>query len=61
MAKNSKGLLVGTEMLNKENAFLKLQLREAKESIDAIKTGNIDALVISHEKACRVQLAFVNI
>src|ERR1019366_3447666 len=39
---------------NKENKELQQQLREATESIDAIKTGNIDALVIADKKALKV-------
>ena len=54
MAKNIKALLEETERLNKENKELQQQLREAKESIDAIKTGNIDALVIANDKALKV-------
>lgn len=50
----SKGLPEEAEKLKKENATLQQQLREAKESIDPIKTGNIDALVIAHEKALKV-------
>src|ERR1019366_4193597 len=39
---------------NKENKELQQQLREATESIDAIKTGNIDALVIADKKDLKV-------
>ena len=54
MVKNSKELLIESEKLKKDNAILHKQLREAKESLDAFKTGNIDALIISHEKALKV-------
>jgi PAS domain S-box-containing protein len=50
MAKNTMELLEETEKLNTENVALHQRLREAEEYIDAIKTGNIDALVIPHEK-----------
>ena len=54
MVKNSKELLIESEKLKKDNASLHKQLREANESLDAFKTGNIDALIISHEKALKV-------
>jgi len=54
MEYNVKELLAETEKLNKDKAALKQQLREAKISIDGIKTGNIDALVIAQEKALKV-------
>ena len=54
MAKNIKELLEETEQLNKENKELQQQLREAKESIDLIKTGNIDALVVANKKDLKV-------
>ena len=54
MTKNSKELLEETEKLNKENAALQQQLREAKDTINLIKTGNIDALVDSTKKDIKV-------
>src|ERR1700730_14868120 len=54
MAKNIKNLLEKAQKLNKENKNLQQQLQEAKETIDAIKTGNIDALVIANDKALKV-------
>ena len=54
MVKNNKELLIESVKLKKDNAILHKQLREAKESLDAFKTGNIDALIISHEKALKV-------
>ncbi|MEP7110782.1 MAG: ATP-binding protein [Ferruginibacter sp.] len=49
--KNIKDLLLAeSEKLNKENKLLQKQLREAKESIEAIKTGSIDALVVANNK-----------
>src|SRR5688572_1654320 len=50
MTQNIKDLLEETEKLKKENNKLQRELREARESIDRIKTGNIDALVVSNEK-----------
>ena len=54
MAKNSKEFLKETERLELENRLLQQQLRAARESIEAIKNENIDALVISHEKNLKV-------
>jgi PAS domain S-box-containing protein len=54
MAKNIKELLDEVDSLGKENAALKIKLKEAKESIDSIQTGSIDALVIAHENALKV-------
>jgi len=54
MTKNIKDLLEETEKLQKENNKLQRELREARESIDRIKTGNIDALVVSNEKTITV-------
>jgi PAS domain S-box-containing protein len=51
MDKDNKDFLEVTEKLNKENAALK---QEIKEYINAIKTGNIDALIIPHEKTLKV-------
>jgi len=50
-AKNSKGdLLAEIERLGNENKSLHKQLREAQKPINAIKTGNVDALVVANEK-----------
>ena len=54
MANNSKILLEETEKLNRENAALRQQLSSTRETIEAIKTGNIDALVLAHENALKV-------
>ena len=54
MAKRIKELLEDTEKLNKENATLQRRLREAEETIDLIKTGNIDALVVADKKDLKV-------
>jgi len=54
MTKYNKGLPGETEKLNKKNTMLRQQLREAKKSIDEIKSGNIDALVLLHEKELKV-------
>ena len=54
MAKNSKELLEETEKLKIENQALQQQLMESKESLNAIKSGTIDALVITHEKELKV-------
>lgn len=47
MSKDRKKLLEETKKLNKENKSLLRQLHEAKQSIKTIKTGNIDALVVT--------------
>ncbi len=50
-AKNTKaGLLVDIEKFRNENKFLSKQLEELKRSFDAIKSGNVDALVVASEK-----------
>jgi len=54
MVKNITEPLGETEKLNKEINQLQQRLREAKESIDGIKTGNIDALVIADKKDLKV-------
>jgi PAS domain S-box-containing protein len=54
MEKNSKKLLEENEKLTNENKSLKHQLRLARESIEAIKTRNIDALVIAHKKDLKI-------
>lgn len=54
MTKNLKDLLEETEKLKKENNKLQRELREARESIDGIKKGNIDALVVANEKTIKV-------
>ncbi len=54
MVKNINELLMEIQRLKQENAVLQQQLREAKESIDAIRTGAIDALVIADKKDLKV-------
>jgi PAS domain S-box-containing protein len=54
MPKNITEYLEETEKLNKKNKELQQQLQEAKETIDAIKAGNIDALVITDKKILKV-------
>lgn len=54
MVKNNNELLIESEKLKKDNAVLHQQLKEAKDSLETFKTGNIDALIISHEKALKV-------
>jgi signal transduction histidine kinase len=49
-----KELSEETEKLRKENAKLRQQLEKSAESIAALKTENIDALVIANETALRV-------
>jgi signal transduction histidine kinase len=54
MEKANKALLEETEKLTIENAELQQQLRDIEKSFNAIKTGNIDALVIAREQALKV-------
>ena len=54
MTNNIRELLEETEKLNKENALLQKQLRNALESIDGFKSDKIDALVVANEKALKV-------
>ena len=54
MAKNSKEFLVATEKLSKKIKALQQQLKHAKETIEAIKRGTIDAVVISDKKKLKV-------
>jgi PAS domain S-box-containing protein len=54
MENKNKELLAETEKLSLENSALQQQLRDAEESFEAIKTGNIDALVIAREQALKV-------
>lgn len=54
MIRNRKDFVEELEKLNKENAILRQQLRDAKETIELIKTGNIDALVDANKKALTV-------
>ena len=56
MAKNSKELTEETEKLKIENEALQQQLNEVKKSINTIRTENIDALVIAHEKALNIYI-----
>lgn len=54
MPKNNKEVLEKTEKLKEEIKKLRKRLREAKGSVNGIKTGNIDALVITGEKNIKV-------
>ncbi len=54
MAKIIKESLKETEKLKKENKILQQKLREAEETINAFKTGNIDALVIPNKKDIKI-------
>lgn len=54
MPKNITEYLEETEKLNKKNKELQQQLQEAKETIDAIKAGNIDALINADKKILKV-------
>jgi len=54
MIKSSKELLEETERLKKENLELQRQLDEAKDCIDAIKAGNVDALVVADQKKLKI-------
>lgn len=54
MAERGKKSIDEIERLTEENAALKRKLNEAKKSIEAIKRGGIDALVIAHEKKLKV-------
>jgi two-component system CheB/CheR fusion protein len=54
IAEKSKELLEESEKLKKENKELQQQLREAQETIDQIKTGNIDALVVGDKKDLKI-------
>jgi len=57
MEKNITELPVEMEELNKKNEELREQLKEAKETIDLIKKGNVDALVDVDEKSVKVYTA----
>jgi signal transduction histidine kinase len=54
MEKANKALLAETEKLTIENAQLQQKLRDIEETLNAIRTGNIDALVIAREQALKV-------
>ena len=43
-----------TEALIKEVAELRLQLEEARDTIEAIRTGQIDAIIVEHETGHRL-------
>jgi len=43
-----------TDALIKEVAELKLQLEEARDTIDAIRTGQIDAIIVEHDTGHRL-------
>ena len=51
MAKNNRDVLKENDALRKENAMLQQHLKEAMHSIDALKSGNVDALVIARAKS----------
>ena len=48
--KNSNKISDDTDILNLENASLRQQLKAALETIELIKLGNIDALVVNNKK-----------
>jgi hypothetical protein len=50
MAKSIKIFLKEAEKLKKENAALKQKLHDAMKSIDAVKRGGIDVLVVADKK-----------
>lgn len=54
MANYMKEVSEVSAKLKRENRALRQQLKEAKESIDAIKSGNYDALATSHENNFKV-------
>ena len=54
MAKITKSLLVGTKRLRKDKKVFKQHLREATESMEAINSGDIDALVSVDKKVLKV-------
>ncbi|HLF53102.1 PAS domain-containing sensor histidine kinase [Flavobacterium sp.] len=54
MEKNIKELLEEIEKLNKGKAKLQQQLLKARETIDLIKTANIDALVVTDKEKQKV-------
>ena len=54
MAVRGKKSIDETERLTQENAALKRKLSEAIKSIEAIKKGGIDALVVADEKKLKV-------
>jgi len=54
MVKHNAELVEETKKLDKENKKLQQQLQKAKETIDLIKTGDIDALVVTDKKSLKV-------
>lgn len=54
MTKNINELIAEVEKLNDEDKELKRQLHEAKETIDAVKTGVIDAIVVPDKNELKV-------
>jgi len=54
MPKNIRQLLAEIEKLTEEKKDLQRQLREARQSIDAINQGNIDALVVADKKDIKI-------
>jgi PAS domain S-box-containing protein len=56
MAKNIEDLLAEAEHLNQKILVFQQQLREANKYIDAIKKGNIDALVVAKENDLKIYI-----
>ncbi len=54
MAKTIKELLEETTRLNTEIIEFRKNLQEAKESIDTINSGKVDALVIADEQRLKI-------
>jgi PAS domain S-box-containing protein len=54
MEKSNRDILKENESLKNENTYLQQKLKEVTKSIDAIRSGNIDALVISDEKKPKI-------
>ncbi|HMJ48273.1 MAG TPA: helix-turn-helix domain-containing protein [Ferruginibacter sp.] len=52
--KNSRQLLKEIHILNTKNQELRKQLHAAKDSLTAIKKGNVDALVVAHNKSLKI-------
>ncbi len=52
--KNDKAVMEETEKLEKKNIRLHKQLLEAKATIDAIKIGNVDAIVDTNKKGIKI-------
>ncbi|HLY71377.1 MAG TPA: helix-turn-helix domain-containing protein [Puia sp.] len=52
--KSASQFLVEIKILNKEKRELRKQLLAAKRTIAAIKSGNIDALVVAHKRSLKI-------